>query len=334
MRVRLLLSCLFLLCGAPRVWADGSTALGPLPTEVERAFRSLRPDPPPERLAMDAHFIVSDERAQHVFHHHVEGLGGLFVGVGTDQNYLMAAWARSEIVVMLDFDQVVVDLHGVYRALFLAAETPAEFLRLWGAEARDDAEAAIAAAEQDPARVRLLQRLWRRTQVRVARRLAALRTIQRGAGIDWFLTDPAQYAWLRGLHQADRVFAVRGDLTKDVALRDVAAAAKVAGVPLRVLYLSNAERYFRYNEEFTGNVLALPFDERSVVLRTGSESTLGGEKADHHYMYYVQRGLDFRAWFDGRRPPRNIYTVLYRNEPDPRWPGLYIGGPPPPPRGR
>ena len=52
------------------------------------------------------------------------------MGVGTDQNYLIAGWSRPEVLVLMDFDQVVVDLHRVYQLAFLHAESPEAFLRL------------------------------------------------------------------------------------------------------------------------------------------------------------------------------------------------------------
>jgi hypothetical protein len=57
-----------------------------------------------------------------------------------------------------------------------------------------------------------------------------------------------------------------------------------------VLYLSNAEQYWKYGAAFRDNVAALPFDERSVVLRT-----ISSRKANGDYRYNVHAGLDFQA---------------------------------------
>lgn len=327
-RLRPVLVVLVVLASS-RVGAEpAGSPLGPLSPEVAKAFAAIRPDPPPERLTLDAHFVVSDEKAHHVFRRHIDGLGGVFVGLGTDQNYLMAGWARPEVLVPLDFDQFVVDLHFVYRAFFLAAPTAAEFGALWKEDGEKSAIAAIRAAEPDEARARYLERIFKKSRRFVARRMRSLHRIQREAGVSWFMTDGEQYAYVRGLFQTGRVFPIRGDLTRDRALRDVATAARASGMTVRVLYLSNAERYFRYNDAFSANALALPFDERSQVIRTGGESSLGDAPADGHYRYYVQSGPDFRAWFDGRKTPRNVYVLLRRCKEDDRWPGLYIAGPP------
>jgi len=323
----------FTLAGAAPASAAAPRALpGALPPAAAEAFRSLRPDPPPERLTLDAHFIVSDEKAHHVFRDLVADKGGVLVGLGTDQVYLLSGWARPDVIVALDFDQYVVDLHQVYRALFLAAPSPAAFEALWQKEAEAQVAAAIDAIEPDAKRAKWLKKVWARTLKRVQQRFRTVHRVQRQAGIPWYLSDADQYAWIRGLCQAGRVFAVRGDLLKDQAMRDVAAATRAAGLTVRVLYLSNAERYFRYNDDFAENVLALPFDEESMVVRTGGVSTLGADTADGHYLYYAMKGLDFRAWFDGRRRPANVYSVLQKPQPDERWKGLYHNGPPPPPK--
>lgn len=114
---------------------SSSLALAGAPP-VPSAFADLPADPAPAQIVRGLHYWVSNEDQLELFHPAVKDKQGLYVGVGTDQNYLLAAWARSDTLVLLDFDQSVVDLHRVYRVLFLAAATPGDFLRLWGPGAR------------------------------------------------------------------------------------------------------------------------------------------------------------------------------------------------------
>ena len=37
-----------------------------------------------------------------------------------------------EIVFLLDFDQLIVDLHGAYQIAFMNTSTPEEFILFWG----------------------------------------------------------------------------------------------------------------------------------------------------------------------------------------------------------
>ena len=47
---------------------------------------------------------VGNEDHLDLFRPAVKDKGGLYIGVGTDQNYLLGAWARAEALVLMDFD--------------------------------------------------------------------------------------------------------------------------------------------------------------------------------------------------------------------------------------
>ena len=59
----------------------------------------------------------------------IGGLGGAYIGVATDQNYTMAAAARSELLFLMDYDAEVGRIHRIYHAFMAEAATPAEFPR-------------------------------------------------------------------------------------------------------------------------------------------------------------------------------------------------------------
>jgi len=90
---------------------------------------------------------------------------------------------------------------------------------------------------------------------------------------------------------------VRGDLTADQTVLDIAAAAKAASLPVRVLYVSNAEAYFRpYPPGYLRNMAALPMDERSVIIRTCGFKP--DWSPDPLYEYNVQPGDNFQRWMN------------------------------------
>ena len=97
---------------------------------------------------------------------------------------------------------------------------------------------------------------------------------------------------MRKLWLEQRVFPVRGDLTADTAMQDIAAALRKVGTPLRALYLSNAEQYFPYGEKFRRNIIVQPFDDRSLVLR-GYPSTAYSQIDGDEYHYSHQPALNF-----------------------------------------
>jgi len=297
---------------------DDGPSLGPLPDDARRALFGSAQDDAPAVLggvtasAEGRHYFTSNERSLHAFASTVRGKGGGYIGVGTDQAYLFLGWARSEFAWLVDYDPVVVQLHGVYRALLLAAESPDEFLALWSREGRLLAHDAIDLHAPERERSRL-RSLYRRQRSAVARRLAEVVETTRAAAVPCWLTDEAQYRHVRDLVRHGRTRAMVVDLAGKRGLRGIGHAARKAGIAITVLYLSNAEEYWRlYPDAFRRNVDALPWADDAVVLRT-----LLIWHVNRDYRYHVQRAANLRAWLD-ERWVGNVYHVTYeRPAPDP-----------------
>lgn len=307
---------LLVLIYAAKVHAD----LQEVPASLAAALASVVPDPPPKELAANAHFFVSDEWAHWLYRDSVQAIGGVMIGVGTDQNYIIAGWARPELLVLVDFDQVVVDIHRVYRQVFLECDNPSAFSEAWSQAKMTSVEAWLAAAYLDQADQRRIIRTFRQARPLIEGRLKALRKKYKEAGVPFFLSDPEQYAYLRNLFRANRVFAIRGDLTGRSAIRGIAKALRDAGLKVTVLYLSNAEKYFEFTKDYKENMRSLPFDEKAVVLRTA-----GGwdpDKApDGLYTYIVQPAWSFVAWMQ-EDVPASFKILVSRRKHDKDRPGL------------
>ena len=278
------------LLGAP-AWAEA-----PSPAA---AWAALPTDPPPAAINNDTHYLVSNEDRLDLFWRRARGRGGLQIGVGTDQNYLLAGWSRPEVLVLLDFDQAVVDLHAVYRALFLEAPDPETFRALWS-----DPKGAAQAIERHgdaQAQVAVTLSAYARAHEAVAKRLAALQRDLERRRVPGFLSDAEAYAHLRRLYAEGRVARVRGDLTGPQTVKAIGALARRSGLTVGVLYLSNAEQYFMYGQAFRDNMRGLPLEDSSVVLRT-----LPARPRDFEYI--IQRGHHFHAWLDRRRTT-SVYVM-------------------------
>jgi hypothetical protein len=276
--------------------------LGP---EVSEQLKSIRFDPAPPATTRSRHYFTSNEHTPELFQKSVAGLGGIVAGVGAEQMYLLAGWARADVLVLTDFDDFIVDLHEVYGTLFLEHGDVDAFLGAWAYRAQKEVQRAL------EARFVSHETRWRKwrafglARAEVKKRLEDLRARFLKAGVSSFLTDPAQYQWLRELWRRGRVRAVRGDLTQVRALLDLATYAKQTNQVVRVLYLSNAEDYFSFStRHYRANVLGLPFDERSVVLRTRPY-------AGSEYEYVVQPGLGFQSFLRADAP--NTMCELVRH---------------------
>jgi hypothetical protein len=283
---------------------------------------SLPSDPPPAALTNDTHYLVSNERRLDLLRGDVESTHGVYVGVGADQNYLLAGWAAPTFMVLIDFDQDVVDLHALHIAFLAVSSDGAAFESLWS-----DPEAAarvIAATALDSARRTRLTALFARAQPEVSTSLAKTRARFAELGVPCYLDDPSQYDRVATLARRGRILAKRGDFTQPGVVADVATVLTETGEDLGVLYLSNIEQYFMYGAGYRSNIAALPLGQDSVVLRTLPARPAGFE-------YLAQRGDDMQAWLR-RASVRSVYRIRgYRRDLDrPASTRVYLRGPPPP----
>ncbi|MBA3547884.1 MAG: hypothetical protein H0T76_15480 [Nannocystis sp.] len=247
------------------------------------------------------HYVKSNEVRHDVWFPYVAGLGGAYLGVGSDQNYTVAGVARSELMFLSDIDRSVVDLHRVYEVLIEASDTPEALLERFDAGQTEASLALLttAFAELPAPEQRRLLGLYRAARETVYIHL--LRVIKRRqgeVGTTW-LSDRGMYDHIRGLFKADRVRAMGGDLTGANSLQTAASAARNLGVPFRVIYFSNAEEYFNYGAQFVSNIEAFPVDDRTVVLRTLYRKDWA--HADQLWAYQVQPIADFRARLADRK---------------------------------
>lgn len=281
------------------------TAPGVLPADWVATFSSVEFDPKPPELVRNANYVVSNERKVHLFAEPLaKAQGGIYIGVGTDQNYTFAGWSKPEILILMDFDQVVVNVHKAYRVAFETCEDPAAFLAFWAKSNKDASLERIKTFYKDDAETaKDAKQAFKMAQKWVEIRFRRTRKRWSKDGVTTFLDDAGQYAHLRKLWLEKRVYPIRGDLTRDKAMSQIAAAAKKHDVPVRVLYLSNAEQYFKYRgNEFKANLRGLPFDEQSLVVRTMASGS-------GTYKYYVQPGLVSHKWME-RKGTGSVWTMI------------------------
>jgi hypothetical protein len=237
------------------------------------------------------HHIHTNEWHHHVFTNRIKGMGGGYVGVGADQQLTFVAAARAELAWLLDYDPTVVALNRVHKQLILAADSPAAFIELWSKKSKPRVAAILKSASGLSAADRkLLQSTYTSTRRWLQRFFRRVWNSRKHERYHW-LHDPAGYAHIKAMFAAGRIRIMGGDLLKDRALVGIGKAARRLGVPIRVVYLSNAEEYWRYTKQYRANISGLYFDKRSVVLRcrTGKKGVRIGR-----YKYVMQSGLDFQ----------------------------------------
>lgn len=273
------------------------------PAEAQRALAHAVPDDALDkqecatkgRSFMDCRdpssYIKTNEPRQHVWRRTIENLGGGYTGVGIDQNYTLMAVQRAEWAWLFDYDPTVVRLHRALKAIILASADREKFLAHFDAQNKAQALAAIDAAwDGHPERtaVREVYSVTRNALAPYYRK--QLMGSKEDPTWGWLATEDA-YQTVRTMFQQDRVVIVKGDMLGNKAMQGIAAAARALSVPVRVYYSSNAPEFWPHSVQYKKNVLALPFDDDSVVLQTFSGLLPGfGEKRKGYWHYNVQSG--------------------------------------------
>jgi hypothetical protein len=249
------------------------------------------------------HYYISDEEHPERFREHVTELGGGYIGIGSDQAYLYIGWARPQFAWTVDYDPEIVRTHRLHQAFIAASETPSAYKALWSDAHRDAASAIVDQIPTDDAERAHLHRILRKIGPRMRYRFSKLRKSLRG--VPSFLTDQPTFDFVRGLVRNGCVRPMLVDLLQTDGLRGIADAAAEVALPVRTVYLSNAEEYWDYTDEFRANIRGLPRDERSVVLHTQSS------RINRDYRYTVQSLDNFVAWLDAGWA-RNVDRMLGR----------------------
>lgn len=286
----------------------GPATAGPLPPLSEPQQRIIESPGDEKPYNVRLHFLKSNERRHDLFFSSLRGLGGGYLGVGADQNYTLAAIARAELVWLVDIDGDVVQWHKIYAALIPLAASPAELLTLLGGRRDGEVKAALVARWGEEG-AKLFPTFLRYRGYLLAH-LGGERTVmQRGKPVTW-VSDPALYQHVRSLMIARRVVPRVGDLHGEATMLGIAQAAKQAGVTLRTVYLSNAEQWFRYSPQFQRNMLALPHEPRTLVLRTLARGELPTPDGDRWHFSVQTLDAFLSRMAEEQHPARKVGDLV------------------------
>ena len=247
------------------------------------------------RITTPEHYVKTNERRHDVWFPYIADKRGIYVGVAADQNYTLMAVAKAEFAFLVDLDWRVTELHRAYEILIEASEDPATLHNRFLAKNEEESVKLIedGMADLDPDIRRQAIISWRAARETVYLHLQnVIARDQDGVATSW-LSNPDLYAHVRKLYLNDRIRMLVGDLTGPKTLQTVASAAKGLGLPIQVLYLSNAEEYYDYTAQYRSNIGAFEIADDSVILRT-----IYNKKwvhADALWNYQVQPLADYQA---------------------------------------
>ena len=281
-------------------------------------------DPPTQNRNLFAdHYPASNEMRIDLFRPHIENLGGVYLGVGTDQNLTFIAWSKSDYAYLMDFDPVVVAVNRIHLFFIEKSATYAEFKTLWDRKNKKTSLELIKtqfAADPD---YKVILQAWEvahRGATDVPERLRDLYHMEKKLNLKTFTNDPEDYSYIRQMVLEKRITAVVGDLTGSKTMRSIGNAALSLKIPIRVVYMSNAEEYFRFPENFRQNILSLYHDDKSILIRTstvGSKS-IGfpeGEKfTEMPFHYNIQTIDNLTEWMSFKHYLSMYYLLSIRSD--------------------
>jgi hypothetical protein len=248
------------------------------------------------------HFPASNERRIDLYMPYISNLGGAYLGVGTDQNFTLLAWSGAEYAWLMDVDLVAVYVNRIHLYFFELASSYGDFLSLWKSENRNASFKLIMdrfGKFPDFALYRFAWDIAQKNQA-VEKRLKNFELMTDRYGFLSFHNRPADYRHIRELVLKKRIHAVAGNLLGNKTMAAVAVAARKLNIPVRVFYTSNAEDYFSYLQQARNNVLLLPADSKSYIIRTVQKKAWNDPGVDNYpdnvFHYNIQPLHNFQEW--------------------------------------
>jgi len=257
------------------------------------------------------HYQTCDELHLAKFYPNIKGIKGAYIGVGSDQAYTFMGWMDAELAWLTDYDPWIKQEHRIYALFFEKAETHEAFVSQWRSRNRAASRAMIDehfAADPEKA---LIMEVFDSASYKVDVRMTRLIAMAKNYKIPTFVTDAAMYAHVRSMVLGGRVRPMVSNLLDSDGLTGVGNASRAVNVPIRAVYMSNAEDYWPYSEQFRVNMAGLNFDENSWILRTAASKPTNGD-----YRYNMQDAQNFQAWL--KEP-----YVKRRGDV---WPAPYVNG--------
>lgn len=270
-----------------------------------------------KQLSAD-HYIFSNERRIDLFEPYIQGLKGGYIGVGTDQNLSFAAWAESEFVFLMDFDLYAVYVNLMHISILKKCENYECFLNAWNPKNKNQTWTWIEEDYKDREDFSSFKEvfLYAIEPWHVPSRWRELEFMTKNFNFQSFHNREKDYTHLHKLAIMNRIRVEKGDLTKTGTFQSINSIYRQMNLPVRILYTSNAEDYFTYNQEFRENIISIPSDELSYLVRTisiGVKRMLNypaGEKYEDYPLHYnLQKINNMKLWMQDLNT-KNILDIV------------------------
>lgn len=271
-----------------------------------------------ERGLKAEHYPASNERRIDLFWDAIDSLGGVYLGVGTDQNFSLAARARSEYIILMDFDPGIVSVNKLHIQFLRASGNYDTFKSFWDRKNKEKTlEFIKGLGTENVSELKFALELGQKPGIGVPERLKELDFMHRNFGLETFSHKDSDFQYLRAMAGENKITALHGDLTGINVLQEISRVLQKNGLTINLVYTSNAEEYFRFPPNFRKNILSLPISEKSILVRTltAGAKSFGfpeGEKFpdDYPFHYNYQKLSNLKKWME---VPKE-FNILYMME--------------------
>lgn len=294
------------------------------PEEQMKHFRETKMENNKPTIWDTGDTTITNEDRLDLFEPHVRDLKGGYVGVGSTQNFSLAAWAKSEWIWLMDFTKIVVRTNRVNIAFLQTAKTPAEFRNLWENQSQKEAFELIEKFYANDPQLNDYKKAWKTSKPYQQKRFRTDDKIHKKRGTKLWLYDQELYDHIRNLAIQGRIQAVEGDLRGETTVLSIGEQARKMGIVMRAVYFSNAEEYFVLKGQFRKNWLALPVDDKSLHIRTISvwKSKFPWAQDSHFstdrgFHYAVQPMKNYQQWLTYAPDTLKVPIILNAGKTDP-----------------
>lgn len=312
------------------LWLWVGCKSGPSPEELQklaqqkkeqrlRDFQIEKFDPYPKKIYTKVeHYPSSNEMRLDLFLPYIKDIGGGYIGVGTDQNFTLIAKARSEFAWLMDLNPVIMGVNKIHLLFLRKASTYEEFKQLWSRKHKKKSFAIVQKEFSTHKQWKIIQKSFKvayRTFSGVPNRLNLLERMTRKFQLKSFHNTPQEYTYLRNMVLEGRIQAINGDLKGTITLNEIARSAEKLGIKIGILYTSNAEEYFLFPRNYRDNILRLPTDSKSMMVRTFTTGAKSFGFPDGElfpeipFHYNLQPLENFKKWM--QTPERlNVFSIM------------------------
>ena len=261
------------------------TAIGnPTPdlTEIER----IEADP----YGDITQYIIAPERNYEQITPFLKKTGGVYIGLSTDQNFLLIPYLKPEYVILMDSNLSVVATNKLYRYVFSTQKTPDDFIEFFSEKQAQQSLRKLMEHFRDVETQYGPIREFRRHGHRIFKNLQAKKAHWKKSKDKSFLTDQEMYDFIVKMTQSNRYIIVCGDPQGDKTLSKITQILNKHQLKVGALALSNAEQLFSYTDAFRNNVRNIPFLDSAIVVRSHKA------KEQPNFTHYLQKTSEFILW--------------------------------------